>query len=99
VTAELLESAESDAVIYLDTLAGRLRAAGTPVETSIAREDPATAILDLAKRVHADLIVMASHGRAGMGGAWAGSVSNKVLARSPGPFLLIRAPGTPQTIA
>jgi nucleotide-binding universal stress UspA family protein len=99
VTAELLESAESDAVVYLDTLANRLRAAGIPVETSIAREDPATAILDLAKRVHADLIVMASHGRAGMGGAWAGSVSNKVLARSPGPFLLIRAPGTPQTIA
>jgi len=25
-------------------------------------------------------------------------VSNKVLARSPGPFLLIRAPGPPQTI-
>ncbi|MGI8857469.1 MAG: universal stress protein [Thermomicrobiales bacterium] len=99
VTAELLESAGSDAVVYLNALASRLRVAGIPVETSIARDDPATAILDLAKRVHADLIVMASHGRAGMGGAWAGSVSNKVLARSPGPFLLIRAPGTPQTIA
>lgn len=99
VTAELLESAGSDAVVYLDGLASRLRAAGVAVETSIARDDPATAILDLAKRIHADLIVMASHGRAGMGGAWAGSVSNKVLARSPGPFLLIRAPGTPQTVA
>jgi nucleotide-binding universal stress UspA family protein len=99
VTAELLDSAESDAVMYLNTLAGHVRAVGIPVEAAIAREDPATAILDLAKRVHADLIVMASHGRAGMGGAWAGSVSNKVLARSPGPFLLIRAPGTPQTIA
>lgn len=99
VTAELLESAGSDAVVYLDGLAARLRAAGIAVEASIARDDPATAILNLAKRVHADLIVMASHGRAGMGGAWAGSVSNKILARSPGPFLLIRAPGTPQTIA
>jgi nucleotide-binding universal stress UspA family protein len=99
VTAELLESAGSDAVVYLDALAGRLRAAGIPVETSIARDDPATAILDRARQVHADLFVMASHGRAGMGGAWAGSVSNKVLARSPGPFLLIRAPGPPQTIA
>lgn len=99
VTSELLESAGSDAVIYLSGLASRLHAAGVTVETSIARDDPATAILDLAKRVHADLIVMASHGRAGMGGAWAGSVSNKVLARSPGPFLLIRAPGTPQTVA
>lgn len=99
VTAELLESAESDAVPYLDALANRLKAAGVPVETSIARDDPANAILEQAKRVHADLIVMASHGRAGMGGAWAGSVSNKVLARSPGPFLLIRAPGEPHSIA
>ncbi|MDQ6601706.1 MAG: universal stress protein [Chloroflexota bacterium] len=99
VTAELLESAGSDAIVYLDTLASRLRAQGVAVETSIARDDPATALLNEAKRIRADLIVMATHGRAGMGGAWAGSVSNKILARSPGPFLLIRAPGTPQTIA
>lgn len=99
VTAELLESAGNDAVSYLNTLASRLKAAGMSVETSIARDDPADAILEQAKRVHADLIVMASHGRAGMGGAWAGSVSNKVLARAPGPFLLIRAPGEPQSIA
>ncbi|MHB8644875.1 MAG: universal stress protein [Thermomicrobiales bacterium] len=99
VTAELLESAGSDAVVYLRDLASTLTAQGVAVETSIARDDPATAIVEQAKRVRADLIVMATHGRAGMGGAWAGSVSNKVLARSPGPFLLIRAPGEPQTIA
>lgn len=99
VTAELLESAGSEAVVYLNTLASHLTAEGISVETSIARDDPATAILGQAKRARADLIVMATHGRAGMGGAWAGSVSNKILARSPGPFLLIRAPGTPQTIA
>ncbi|MCA1668751.1 MAG: universal stress protein [Thermomicrobia bacterium] len=98
VTTELLESAGSDAVVYLDAIASRLRAQEVAVETSIARGDPATAIVEQAKRVHADLIVMATHGRAGMGGAWAGSVSAKVLARSPGPFLLIRAPGEPQTI-
>lgn len=99
VTAELLDSAGDDAVVYLQSLATKLMAAGITVETSIARDDPATAILTEAKRIHAGLIVMASHGRAGMGGAWAGSVSNKILARSLGPFLLIRAPGEPQSIA
>ncbi len=99
VTAELLESAESDSAVYLRGLATRLSAAGVTVETSIARDDPAAAIIEAARRSRADLVVMASHGRAGMGGAWAGSVSNKVLARSPGPFLLIRAPGEPQTVA
>lgn len=98
VTAELLESAESDSAVYLRALAGRLTAAGVTVETSIARDDPATAIIEAARRARADLVVMASHGRAGIGGAWAGSVSNKVLARSSGPFLLVRAPGAPQTV-
>jgi nucleotide-binding universal stress UspA family protein len=98
VTAELLDKSVGDATAYLQGLASRLAAAGVSVQTLVAREDPATAILDAAKRVRADLVVMASHGRAGMGGAWAGSVSNKILARSPGPFLLIRAPGEPHTI-
>src|SRR4051794_16327382 len=98
VTAELLDKAGSDAVVYLDGLAERVAPSGVTVRTLVARDDPATAILNAAKRVHADLVVMASHGRAGMGGAWAGSISNKILARSPGPFLLIRAPGPPHTI-
>ncbi len=98
VTAELLDRAGADAATYLQGVANRLTANGVAVQTLVARDDPATAILDAAKQVNADLIVMASHGRAGMGGAWAGSVSNKILARSPGPFLLIRAPGEPHTI-
>ena len=98
VTAELLDKAGADAVAYLQGLAGHLTAAGVGVQTLVARDDPATAILDAGRKVGADLIVMASHGRAGMGGAWAGSISNKILARSLGPFLLIRAPGAPHTI-
>jgi nucleotide-binding universal stress UspA family protein len=98
VTTELLDKASDDAVTYLQVLANRLIARGVAVQTFVVRDDPAAAIIDTAKRVHADLTVMASHGRAGMGGAWAGSVSNKILARSSGPFLLIRAPGEPHTI-
>jgi nucleotide-binding universal stress UspA family protein len=98
VTAELLDKAGADAVAYLQGLAKRLTAHGVAVQTFVARDDPADAILNAAKQVSADLIVMASHGRAGFGGAWAGSVSNKILARSTGPFLLIRAPGEPHTI-
>ena len=85
-------------MIYLQGVADRLKASGVAVQSQVAREDPATAIIEAEKQSRADLVVMASHGRAGMGGAWAGSVSNKVLARTPGPFLLIRAPGAPQSI-
>lgn len=98
VTAELLDKASEDAVAYVQGVASRLAASGVAVQAHVAREDPADAIIAATKQTRADLVVMASHGRAGMGGAWAGSVSNKVLARTPGPFLLIRAPGAPQSI-
>lgn len=39
---------------------------------------------------------VASPGREGMVGAWVGRVSSEVLARAPGAFLLIRAPGSPR---
>jgi len=95
-SAALLDEAEEGATTYMGAIADRLRADHIAVEATIVRDDPATAIVKAAGRSHADLIVMASHGRAGMAGAWAGSVSSKVLARAPGPFLLVRAPGTPQ---
>ncbi len=95
-SAAMLDEAEEGATVYLRDLADRLRADHIAVEATIMRDDPATAIVAAAGRIHADLIVMASHGRAGMAGAWAGSVSSKVLARAPGPFLLVRAPGAPQ---
>lgn len=99
VTAELLDKAGEDAVAYVRGIADRLAARGLAVQAHVARADPADAIIAAAKQTRAGLVVMASHGRAGMGGAWAGSVSNKVLARTPGPFLLIRAPGAPHTLA
>jgi len=36
---------------------------------------------------------VASHGWEGMVSAWVGRVSTSLLARAPGAFLLIRAPG------
>ena len=92
-SAAMLDEAEEGATAYVRDLADRLRADHVAVQATIVRDDPATAIVEAAGRIHADLIVMASHGRAGIAGAWAGSVSSKVLARAPGPFLLIRAPG------
>jgi nucleotide-binding universal stress UspA family protein len=43
-----------------------------------------------AKRVHADLIVMASHGRGGLGSLLLGSTTQKVLAACRIPVLIHR---------
>ena len=47
-------------------------------------------ILDTAREVGADLIVMGSHGRHGLEKLLLGSVTTRVLGRSPVPVLVVR---------
>ncbi len=61
------------------------------LETAHAFGDsPAAAILDEAKRGGAELIVMASHGRRGLEALLLGSETQKVLARSGVPVMVVR---------
>jgi nucleotide-binding universal stress UspA family protein len=46
--------------------------------------------LDAARKNDCDLIVMASHGRRGLGRILLGSVAQEVLVRSPIPVLICR---------
>ncbi len=58
----------------------------------VPSEDPATAILEAAERIDANLIVMASHGRGGLGRLLLGSVADAVTRRSErAAVLLVRA--------
>jgi nucleotide-binding universal stress UspA family protein len=52
---------------------------------------PAAAIVGTAKEWSADLIVIASHGRAGVARALLGSVAEGVMRNAPCPVLVIRA--------
>jgi len=53
-------------------------------------DSPADEILGAAKKVKADLIVMASHGRKGFEALLLGSETQKVLARTAVPVLVVR---------
>jgi len=75
---------------YLEPIATRLRAAGVPTTVQVVAGDPATEIEDQATIVHADLIVMATHGRTGLPRLRLGSVATKVVQGSSGPVLLVR---------
>ncbi|MEE4376520.1 MAG: universal stress protein [Candidatus Competibacteraceae bacterium] len=55
---------------------------------------PAQVILDEAKRVSADLIVVGSHGRTALGEMFIGSVAHKVTVKSSIPVLLVPIPRT-----
>jgi len=85
-----------DAEVYLDEQARRLRRDGIArVETSVWYGAPASSIAEAAHRREADLIVMSSHGRSGIGRLVLGSVAESVLRATSKSILLVRAPTAP----
>ncbi len=79
---------------YLTQVAADLRAKGRVVEISDAFGFSASGIVDTAEEKHADLIVMASHGSAGLTRLVLGSVATGVIQRSHVPVVIIRPPAT-----
>jgi nucleotide-binding universal stress UspA family protein len=56
----------------------------------VPKERPATAIIETAKSRGCDLIVMASHGRRGLGKLVLGSQTSEVIANGSVPVLVVR---------
>jgi nucleotide-binding universal stress UspA family protein len=88
-TRILLEMDNAGARDYLAARAGEIAQSGVEVVRETARGDPSRAIPHAALRLGADLIVMGTHGRAGTGAFWAGSVAARVIARTRVPLLLV----------
>jgi nucleotide-binding universal stress UspA family protein len=78
-----------------EKLEGLARAAyGIEVEQHLTEGDAAKEILEAAKAVNAEMIVMATHGWTGLMRLLMGSVAEQVLRRAPCPVLTIRTPAT-----
>ena len=86
-TTALLDMAETNAEQHLEEHAAEWRAAGLTVSTKVARGDPAPKVVEASKT--ADLIVLGTHGKAGIKAFWAGSVASKIIAHTHLPILLI----------
>ena len=89
-TRVALDLEESEASEYLEGAAERLRAVGVPVTTEVRRGDAPHALADEAAEPGVGLLVVATHGRAGVQAIWAGSVTARLLARTHSPILLLR---------
>lgn len=92
VSTEFLESARRQ----LAPLASRIT--DVPVETQVLTGLPGVAIVSAARDWNADLIVMGSHGRTGIGRLLMGSIAEHVLRHATCPVLTIR-PGTSQHLS
>jgi nucleotide-binding universal stress UspA family protein len=67
------------------------------VEHRVEEGDPAGVIVNVAKEIDADLIVMATHGRTGLGRLLFGSVAEQVLRKAACMVLTLKGPGSDKT--
>jgi nucleotide-binding universal stress UspA family protein len=84
------ELGTADALAYLTQVADELRADGTAVQVQVEHGDTATQIERVAQAQHADVIVMATHGRSGVGRTVLGSVAERLVTRGSLPVVLVR---------
>ncbi|MBP0638765.1 universal stress protein [Cupriavidus sp. AcVe19-6a] len=75
--------------------AGKVECHTQLVDEILAIGDIATAIDAAAQRVHADLVVVGTHGRRGVRRLVMGSVAEGLVQESKVPVLLVRAPRAP----
>ncbi|HLJ67117.1 MAG TPA: universal stress protein [Chloroflexota bacterium] len=91
--AELMESQAEiryERTAYLADLHQRLSRTGIQVTCEEPESQAAEAVVEAARRHHADLIAMTTHGRSGLGRAVIGSVADAVIRTAPCPVLLVR---------
>jgi nucleotide-binding universal stress UspA family protein len=75
---------------YLADLAEDMKKRGLKVSAMVKTgQQVAVEIIDFAKEIQADLIIMCTHGRSGITRWVLGSVAHKVLTRAETPILLI----------
>ena len=82
--------AERIAKDRLDTIAKERFGDRFPYNVLVRDGEPASVILDTAMEVEAQLIVMATHGRAGLSHFFLGSVAERVVREASCPVLTVR---------
>lgn len=88
-TAAALDMVEAEGEEYLNAILSRIQDSGLTITTEVRRGDPASTIVETAEDCGADLIVLGTHGKAGMDAFWSGSVAPKISSRSNVPLLLV----------
>jgi nucleotide-binding universal stress UspA family protein len=88
-TRVMLELAERGARDHLQRHLAAL--AGLHAQANVLRGDPAQEVVAAAEQLDADLVVLATHGKAGSEAFWSGSVAAKIIRACPRPLLLVPA--------
>ncbi len=86
----LLQEQEKGHRELAEKAAGVLKAAGLSAEARTATSDPRGALVETAKKMPADLVVVGSHGRSGLTKLLLGSVATHVVTHAPCNVLVVK---------
>ena len=75
----------------LEDVKRNVQSRGVTGETFVREGEPFKVIVDLAKQLHADTIVLGSHGRTGLKRIFMGSVTARVIGHTPCPVMIVKA--------
>lgn len=78
---------------YLKKISSKISLAGAVVKIEVISGRPAEVLVEYATKNQVDLIVIATHGRSGVGRWVWGSVADRILRSACVPVLMVRAPG------
>lgn len=90
ITADVATRIINAAQKGLDDLVAKIGRPDVPLSAVLEQADARDAVLAVATRVGADLIVMGTHGRRGLTRALLGSVTESIVRTSPIPVLTLR---------
>jgi nucleotide-binding universal stress UspA family protein len=90
LTDQMISSLRHNNAAALDKLIAPRRAKAAFGQITVVDNDARDAILQAARTVRADLIVIGTHGRRGLSRILLGSVAEDVLRRAPCPVLAVR---------
>jgi universal stress protein A len=95
-TWDLVPHSEKKARGLLEAAAQRFLPPDCPREYHVCQGDPHEKLIDVAKQMNADLIVMSTHGRGGVAHLVLGSVAERTVRHAPCPVFVVprRAPAS-----
>jgi nucleotide-binding universal stress UspA family protein len=87
---EIDERARKWATQHLAALAAKAKTSGVRATTALIEGTPAREITRFAKKKHADLLIISTHGRTGLARLFLGSVASQIVATAPCPVMTVR---------
>lgn len=90
---EVLELAAGEKALFIEEEVGKLLAVPIRAKGNLERGDTANAVISVAKKTKADLVILAVRGLAGLSAFWANTLTRRVAGSYDGALLLIPAAG------